>query len=270
VEDSVNGSTDSNMRYGDGTMKTSSSASIEAQATHSNQNLDRPPHLGETDPERPDFQHHAEETHNIPSDSSPPDPTMTPNAKTPSPTHYDLPNTTGREYPTSSAEDKTLREGMRPDSLKGFVHESIDSNVATPGHGPVETTEEKGKGKEATDVGVLPSTHAVNTAGNTKSETSTSPAPVGTTVATNATGDMPKTATQAGDEAPLGIGPTPPSHAKADANADPKAKPAKTKSGFMDKLRGEMKVLSGKLEHDHEKVEEGRRMMGKTTTGGKN
>jgi hypothetical protein len=36
----------------------------------------------------------------------------------------------------------------------------------------------------------------------------------------------------------------------------------------MDKLRGEMKVLSGKLEHKQEKVEEGRRMMGKA--GSKN
>ncbi|CAA7263933.1 unnamed protein product [Cyclocybe aegerita] len=35
------------------------------------------------------------------------------------------------------------------------------------------------------------------------------------------------------------------------------------KSGFMDKLKGEMKVISGKLGHNEEKVEAGRKMMGK-------
>ncbi|PPQ71142.1 hypothetical protein CVT26_010836 [Gymnopilus dilepis] len=44
----------------------------------------------------------------------------------------------------------------------------------------------------------------------------------------------------------------------------------KTKSGFMDKLKGEMKVLTGKLEHKQEKVEEGRKMMGKGPVGSRN
>lgn len=35
------------------------------------------------------------------------------------------------------------------------------------------------------------------------------------------------------------------------------------KPGFMDKLKGEMKVISGKLSHKESKVEEGRRMMGR-------
>ena len=35
------------------------------------------------------------------------------------------------------------------------------------------------------------------------------------------------------------------------------------KSRFMDKIKGEVKVLSGKLAHNEEKVEEGRRLMGK-------
>ena len=36
------------------------------------------------------------------------------------------------------------------------------------------------------------------------------------------------------------------------------------KAGFMDKLKGEMKVISGKLSHKESMVEEGRRLMGKT------
>ena len=35
------------------------------------------------------------------------------------------------------------------------------------------------------------------------------------------------------------------------------------KPGFMDKLRGEVKVISGKLSHKESRVEEGRRMMGR-------
>ena len=35
------------------------------------------------------------------------------------------------------------------------------------------------------------------------------------------------------------------------------------KPGFMDKLKGEMKVISGKLSHKESRVEEGRRMMGR-------
>ncbi|KAJ3515134.1 hypothetical protein NLJ89_g1940 [Agrocybe chaxingu] len=35
------------------------------------------------------------------------------------------------------------------------------------------------------------------------------------------------------------------------------------KAGFVDKLKGEMKVISGKLGHNEEKVEAGRKMMGK-------
>jgi hypothetical protein len=35
------------------------------------------------------------------------------------------------------------------------------------------------------------------------------------------------------------------------------------KSGFMDKVKGEMKVISGKMSKDDAKIEEGRRMMGK-------
>ena len=35
------------------------------------------------------------------------------------------------------------------------------------------------------------------------------------------------------------------------------------KTGFMDRLKGEIKVISGKLSHKESKVEEGRRMMGK-------
>jgi uncharacterized protein YjbJ (UPF0337 family) len=32
----------------------------------------------------------------------------------------------------------------------------------------------------------------------------------------------------------------------------------------LDKVKGEVKVISGKLAHNEEKVEEGRRLMGKT------
>jgi uncharacterized protein YjbJ (UPF0337 family) len=35
------------------------------------------------------------------------------------------------------------------------------------------------------------------------------------------------------------------------------------KTGFMNKVKGEMKVLSGKLTHKEDKIEEGRRLMGK-------
>ena len=35
------------------------------------------------------------------------------------------------------------------------------------------------------------------------------------------------------------------------------------KPGFMDKLKGEVKVISGKLSHKESMVEEGRRMMGR-------
>jgi len=49
-----------------------------------------------------------------------------------------------------------------------------------------------------------------------------------------------------------------PSHSQASAG--------KTKSGFMDKIKGEIKVLSGKLEHKQEKVDEGKRMMGKSAS----
>ena len=35
------------------------------------------------------------------------------------------------------------------------------------------------------------------------------------------------------------------------------------RSKFMDKIKGEVKVISGKLAHNEEKVEEGRRLMGK-------
>lgn len=35
------------------------------------------------------------------------------------------------------------------------------------------------------------------------------------------------------------------------------------RSSFMDKIKGEVKVISGKLAHDEAKVEEGRRLMGK-------
>ena len=35
------------------------------------------------------------------------------------------------------------------------------------------------------------------------------------------------------------------------------------KPGFMDRLKGEVKVISGKLSHKESRVEEGRRMMGK-------
>ncbi|KAF9462800.1 hypothetical protein BDZ94DRAFT_1260366 [Collybia nuda] len=37
------------------------------------------------------------------------------------------------------------------------------------------------------------------------------------------------------------------------------------KSKFMDRIKGEVKVISGKLAHNEEKVEEGRRLMGKST-----
>jgi hypothetical protein len=37
------------------------------------------------------------------------------------------------------------------------------------------------------------------------------------------------------------------------------------RSRFMDKIKGEVKVISGKLAHNEEKVEEGRRLMGKAT-----
>lgn len=36
------------------------------------------------------------------------------------------------------------------------------------------------------------------------------------------------------------------------------------KSKFMDRIKGEVKVISGKLAHNEEKVEEGRRLMGKS------
>ncbi|KDR78062.1 hypothetical protein GALMADRAFT_245041 [Galerina marginata CBS 339.88] len=299
---SINDSADSNTRNGDGTLKTPASAIVEAQADHSAQHLDDNSNSGETNLERPDIQHHAEETRHIPSDASPPDPVPTPNAKSPSSIHPDSPNTAGREYPFSSGEEKELREGGRPDTMRGFVHGSVDSTKATPGHEPVGTQENKGnlsslvdsakataghgssvdstkatpghgpmggpqdKGRGEADIGMLPSTRGVNAALNTKTEAT--PTSSGSATATPKDADhKPKTA---GDDAPLGIGPTPPSHAKSDSDsANSKEKP-KTKSGFMDKIRGEMKVLSGKLEHDQEKVDEGRRMMGKPTTGNKN
>ncbi|KAF8055194.1 hypothetical protein FPV67DRAFT_1436622 [Lyophyllum atratum] len=36
------------------------------------------------------------------------------------------------------------------------------------------------------------------------------------------------------------------------------------KSSFMDKVKGEVKVISGKISHNDEKVEEGKRLLGKT------
>lgn len=35
------------------------------------------------------------------------------------------------------------------------------------------------------------------------------------------------------------------------------------KSTFMDKLKGEAKVLSGKMSHNEEKIEQGKKLMGK-------
>ncbi len=35
------------------------------------------------------------------------------------------------------------------------------------------------------------------------------------------------------------------------------------KSTFMDKVKGEVKVLSGKLSHNEERIEEGKKLMGK-------
>lgn len=37
----------------------------------------------------------------------------------------------------------------------------------------------------------------------------------------------------------------------------------KHKTGFMDKIKGEVKILSGKMSHDEKKIEEGKRLMGK-------
>ncbi|KAF8981105.1 hypothetical protein BDQ17DRAFT_1379990 [Cyathus striatus] len=53
--------------------------------------------------------------------------------------------------------------------------------------------------------------------------------------------------------------------ASGDNNSSKKTDSAsgKEKHGFMDKIKGEMKVISGKLGHDEEKVELGKQMMGK-------
>lgn len=39
--------------------------------------------------------------------------------------------------------------------------------------------------------------------------------------------------------------------------------PLPKKSGFIDKVKGEIKILSGKMSHNESKIEEGRRMMGR-------
>jgi hypothetical protein len=51
--------------------------------------------------------------------------------------------------------------------------------------------------------------------------------------------------------------------AVAGAIMGPEHETVRKKPGFMDKLKGEVKVISGKLSHKESKVEEGRRMMGR-------
>lgn len=50
-------------------------------------------------------------------------------------------------------------------------------------------------------------------------------------------------------------------HSKQTSGSGASGSPGKIK--FADKIKGEIKVLSGKMSHDEHKVEEGKRMMGK-------
>lgn len=47
------------------------------------------------------------------------------------------------------------------------------------------------------------------------------------------------------------------------SNPNSKIRGSPRRSKFMDKIKGEMKMISGKLAHNEEKIEEGRRLMGK-------
>jgi hypothetical protein len=47
------------------------------------------------------------------------------------------------------------------------------------------------------------------------------------------------------------------------SHAEHEPEKVRKKPGFMDKLKGEVKVISGKLSHKESRVEEGRKMMGR-------
>ncbi|TRM69489.1 hypothetical protein BD626DRAFT_563232 [Schizophyllum amplum] len=52
-------------------------------------------------------------------------------------------------------------------------------------------------------------------------------------------------------------------HRKTDSNVSMSSSGSPRKSRFMNKIKGEAKIISGKLGHNEQKVEEGRRLMGK-------
>lgn len=107
--------------------------------------------------------------------------------------------------------------------------ETFDSDRATAGHS-----------------GTTGGTPGVGNAGNTISSASGRPTGQEVPESDSTTSDSSGSA--------LKKGPSPAGSKTSDTTKKP---------GFMDKIKGEVKVLSGKLGHKDEKVEEGRRLLGK-------
>ncbi|KAF8883901.1 hypothetical protein CPB84DRAFT_1789676 [Gymnopilus junonius] len=252
--------------------------------------------------DRPNIEHHAEETRCIPPVrvAAPDLPTETKwHAPDRSASGQAIPNVIARDYPVGSVDVKNF----------GFTHrDSGSSDVATPGHGdanvaaaaaaspalpPTPGMGESLKGKEkeksvdrgkdealtrAGDHAVTPSSGI--TAADLIQERATAD-PGASTSATDAPPPgLPARKTEAANQTATSTGNT---SQKRTIHSEPAAgKPVvrsasqskassgngtqKTKSGFMEKIKGEMMVLSGKLEHKQEKVDEGKRMMGKSAS----
>ncbi|KAH9485491.1 hypothetical protein JR316_0002399 [Psilocybe cubensis] len=281
---------EADVRNRDGTMKTSSSAADSCQRNHTIQDKEHSDFSNKAD--RPEFEHHPEEPHllTVPPVSKSAHKSAAPHVNSP-------PVTRGREH--FAAVEKSTKP--RSDS-KPFSHQdSLGSTVATPGHDG--HAEPSGKGKEnVSDVATNANSYAPTSAETgalagavTGTDTSSMHPTVNNPPTTDDTGawaakvvqglDTPAAERNVNAQQTVGHltptaqvntggtdGNTPIiSKEIADEHRTDSSVLAKTKGGsatktkFMDKLRGEIKVLSGKLEKSPEKVQEGRRMMGKPT-----
>ncbi|KAF8957161.1 hypothetical protein BDZ97DRAFT_1847597 [Flammula alnicola] len=157
--------------------------------------------------------------------------------------HFDKPVTDAREHPLAAEEARKFgSEQGKPGAAAKY---STDSAVATPGHTMPVKDVEGTSGVSAAAAG-----GAGTAAGTDAADHAAPPASAEAANSANATTTPAATAAKQAVKGENGT----------------KHESVK-KPGFLDRLRGEMKVLTGKLEHKEEKVEEGRRMMGKSTAG---